>query len=276
MDVLGKITDRELSGKVADLLERLRALPSVLVAFSGGVDSSLLAVMAQLALGDRALAVTIVSPLLPQLDFETSRQIAEQYGLRHTRIEFDPLQCPELLSNPPNRCYHCKTAIFQALWRKAADCGVKYVLDGENADDAMDYRPGRQAAIEQKIISPLAEAGFSKQDIRAVSNLLAIPIAGRPASACLASRVPYGTPLAIDMLSRIDRAETLLRAMGFAQVRVRAHGEAARIELPAADIQQAARPEVRDAIVRAIQDTGFRYAALDLLGYRMGSLNEEL
>ncbi len=268
--------DPDLSRKAGLLIDRLRDLPSALVAFSGGVDSSLLAVLAQVALGGRALAATVVSPLLPQADRESSGRIAEQYGLRHVWLEINPLRHPELAANPPNRCYYCKTLVFRALRQEAADRGLAHVLDGENADDAADYRPGRQAAREQNVISPLAEAGFTKQDIRAVSRLLGLPTAERPASACLASRLPYGVPLTAGVLDRIDRAETMLRGLGFEQVRVRAHGDVARIELPAADIPRAARPDVRAGIIRAVRSAGFRYAALDLLGYRTGSLNEAL
>ncbi len=281
MNILDKISDPacpdpNLSGKTAILRDRLRALPSALVAFSGGVDSSLLAVLAQAALGGRALAATVVSPLLPRADREAAGRIAEQYGLRHVWLEINPLQHPELAANPPNRCYYCKTLVFRALRKAAADRGLAQVLDGENADDAADYRPGRQAAREQNVISPLAEAGLTKQDIRAVSRLLGLPTAERPATACLASRVPYGVPLTAEALNRIDRAETMLRGLGFVQVRVRAHGDVARIELPADDIPRAARPDVRAGMVQAVQDAGFRYAALDLLGYRTGSLNETL
>ncbi len=268
--------DPNLSRKAGLLIDRLRAMPSALVAFSGGVDSSLLAVLAQAALGGRALAATVVSALLPQADRDAAGQVAEQYGLRHVWVEINPLQDADFAANPPNRCYYCKSFIFRALRHEAAERGLALILDGENAGDAADYRPGRQAAREQGVVSPLTEAGFTKEDIRAASRLLGLPTAGRPAAACLASRVPYGAPLTAEVLRRIDQAETMVRALGFAQARVRVHGDAALIELAAADIPRAAGPEVRAGIVQAVQTAGFRYAALDLIGYRTGSLNEVL
>ncbi len=268
--------EKRLGHQVTAVLDRLRHLQSVLTAFSAGTDSTLLAVLAHAALGDRALAVTAVSASLPQADRAAAARLAAAYGFRHAFIETDELKHPAYAANPPNRCYHCKSALFRALRDLAVARGLAHVLDGANVDDAADFRPGRQAARENNVVSPLAEAGFTKADIRLVSGILGLPTAAKPAAACLASRIPYGTPITAMELRRIDAAEDGLRGLGFGQVRVRSHGDLARIELAGPDIPRAARDDMRVRIVQVLQSAGYRYVTLDLRGYRTGSLNEML
>lgn len=254
--------------------ERLAGLDGVLVAYSGGVDSTLLAVAARDVLGERALAVLATSDTYPASEVESARATARDLGLRIEVVETHELDDPRFADNPPDRCYWCKRELFGLLRRIAAERGIAHVADGSNADDVSDHRPGRRAAAESGVISPLQDAGMTKADIRAVSRALGLPTWDKPAMACLASRFPYGTPIAEAPLRRVGWAEDAIRALGLRQFRVRAHGDVARLEVDPGEMEVAWG--LRAEIAAALRAAGFAYAALDLEGYRSGSLNETL
>ncbi len=266
----------ELEARTARLDAWLRAQGSVLVAYSGGVDSAYLAAAAHVALGSRMLAAIADSPSLPRRDLAAALELARERGWPCRRVPLCELDNPDYAANPPDRCFHCKQELFGALAGLARAEGYAVVVDGSNADDAGDYRPGRRAAERRGVRSPLQELGFTKADIRAASRRLGLPTADRPAAACLASRFPYGERITAEGLGRVERAEDGLRDLGFVTVRVRAHGEVGRVELAPAEIAHALDAETRARIVAVLRAAGFRYAALDLQGYRTGSLNEGL
>jgi uncharacterized protein len=264
----------EVETKVERVKEILRALGSVIVSYSGGVDSTLLLKLAHDALGARALGVYIHSPTMVGWEKEEAVVLATQIGARLRIVEGQELACAEFVQNTPQRCYYCHVANYPALERIAAEEGVAAIVDGANVDDLGDFRPGRRAAIEKGIKSPLLEAGMSKAEIRAVSKLLGLPTWDKPSMPCLASRIPYGTPVTVETLRQVERAEAALRALGFTHLRVRHHGDVARIEVPLADFDRLFGQ--RAEIVAALKKAGYSYAALDLEGFRSGSLNETL
>src|SRR3989475_6893775 len=247
----------------------LSSLGSVVVAYSGGVDSAYLACVAGEMLGDRALAVTADSASYPERHRRLAIQIAQQFGLRHEIIHTNELERPEYRANPANRCYYCKHELYTHLTRIAADRHA-VVVDGNNADDRGDYRPGRQAAREFGVRSPLDEVHLGKDEIRELSRRAGLPTWDEPASACLSSRVPYHTEVTDEKLRTIERAEEALRALGFRVCRVRHHDELARIEIGCDELARALEPDTSTAITRKLKAAGYRYVSLDLQGYRTG------
>jgi uncharacterized protein len=266
----------ELAVKAAALHARLAGCGSAIVAFSGGADSAYLAWAATRVLGDRALAVTADSPSYPAHQRRLTLQLAGTLGLRHEVIQTDEVSRPEYRANPVNRCYFCKQELYSRLAVMAKERGYAAVLDGTNADDRRDHRPGRQAAREAGVRSPLDDAGLTKAEIRELSRQAGLPTWNLPASACLSSRIPYLDEVTADKLATIDRAEDALRDLGFRVFRVRHHGQIARIELGPDEMRRALDAGMPEAIVTRLKALGYAYVALDLQGYRTGSLNEAI
>lgn len=260
--------------KDARLRQSLAGFGSVLVAFSGGTDSAYLAWVSTDVLGQRALCVTADSPSYPSRHRELALRLAREFSLRHEFIVTGEMDRPEYRANEPDRCYHCKQELFTRLGALARERGIAVVADGANADDRGDYRPGRQAAREHGVCSPLDEAGLTKAEIRQLSRHAGLPTWDVPASACLSSRIPYHSEVTPEKLAAIEQAEGALLDLGFRLCRVRHHGEVARVELGPDEMARALEPGVRDALVNGVKAAGFRYVALDLQGYRTGSLNE--
>jgi uncharacterized protein len=244
----------------------------VLIAYSGGVDSTFLVKTAQDVLGDKVTAVIVISPTLPKRELNEAREIAIHLGIQLVEMESQEMNLPDFLENPPQKCYFCKDHRFILLRNYAAETNFQHIIDGSNADDLSDHRPGQQAGLEQGIRSPLQEAGLTKNEIRELARKVGLPNWDKPSSACLASRIPYGIKITTSLLKEIEEAEDFLFSLGFRQLRVRHHGKLARIEIP---------PEVfdlvmenRSEIIKAFEAIGFSYPALDLKGFRSGSMNE--
>ncbi|MDX9866655.1 MAG: ATP-dependent sacrificial sulfur transferase LarE [Kiritimatiellia bacterium] len=266
-----------LTDKEQRLHALLRGYGRVAVGFSGGVDSTLLLRVARDVLGPEAvLAVIADTPSLPRNEFAAARALADAMGVAFVVIDPAELDDPRYAENSADRCYYCKKHLFARIAALASEQGYTAVLDGNNADDAGDYRPGRRAAAELGVKSPLAEAGLTKEEVRALSRRLDLPTAEKPAMACLASRIPYGSPVTAEALGRVERAEEALKAAGFEVCRVRHHGEVARIEVAASALPRLLEEPLREAVVAGVKAAGFRYVTLDLQGYRMGSLNASL
>jgi len=263
-----------LLDKFQGLLDSLARLGSAVVAYSGGVDSSFLSYAASLALGDQMVAVTLNTTLEAGETVEFATSFARQAGFKHVIVTYDALQNAGIRANPADRCYHCKTVMLGLVRKYAAEHGYTAVLEGQNADDEQDYRPGRKAVAENGALSPLAQAGFTKPEIRKLAHALGLPIWDRPSSPCLASRVPYGTALTPEALRQIAQGEAFLRQRGFSPVRVRWHIDLARIEVAPEQIARLAA--IHDEINAYFKGIGFKYVSIDLQGYRQGSLNEAL
>lgn len=262
-----------LSDKLAELQRLLAGMESVLVAFSGGIDSTLVLKVAHQALGSRAIAVTAASPTFPEIELQAARRLAAEVGARHLIIETDQLLVPEFARNDASRCYHCKTDLYQALAKLRREMGIGAIVDGTHSDDLGEDRPGITAAREWGVRSPLVEAAISKTEIRFMARELGLSNWDKPAAACLSSRIPRGTPITHEKLSRVELAEALLLQEGFRQVRVREQGETARIELDEGEIAGMLDPARRARIAAGIKGAGFRFVTLDLEGYRRGSAN---
>jgi len=262
-----------LAAKATAVRAVLAGLGGAVVAFSGGVDSSVVAALAVEMLGERALACTIVSGLLPDDEIREAEAIAAALGIRHRLVPLDVLALPAFVENPPDRCYHCKARVLATL-REVADAeGLEAVLHGENADDGAVYRPGARAAEEAGAIAPLARAGITKAEVRALARDLGLPNADRPSAPCLATRIPYGEPVTVERMRRIGAAEAVLRGAGFGVVRVRDHGPIARIEVPLADLPRLLAPGFREQVSAEVRAAGYAHVTIDLDGYRSGSFD---
>lgn len=266
-----------LEKKIGEIQKKLKRKGSAIVAFSGGVDSSVVAALAYKALKDRALAVTVDSPLLPSGELEDAGRIAAKIGINHVVIQSNELEIPRFKNNPPNRCYLCKRFRFGKLREMAEEMGFQTVIDGTNLSDLGDYRPGLRAMKEEGVYSPLLEAGLSKEDSRSIAKLLHLPTADKPASACLASRIPYHSELTLNRLKRIASAENYIKKVANVKVvRVRDHGDLARIEIGRHERKKFFNDKLLDKVTQKLQKLGYRYVTLDLMGYRFGSFDEPL
>lgn len=265
-----------LDSKLEALRADLRGMKRALVAFSGGVDSSFLLRIAIDELGQDAVALTTRSSTEVDDDYELAVQLAGEFGARHIVVEADELEIPGYAENPVNRCYFCKSNLYEICAAEADKLAIEQIVDGANLDDTGDYRPGLTAATEHRIRHPLIEAGLTKQDIRDLSRRFGLPTWDKPSSPCLSSRFPYGTTITREGLDKVAAGERLLRRLGFRECRVRYHEKVARIEVPAAELARLVEPEVRAEIVAELKKLGFLWVTVDLQGFRSGSLNEAL
>ena len=265
-----------MNEKYGELISLLKSFNGVVLAFSGGVDSTFLLAAGKRALGDRALAVIGRSPTYPKRELEAAIDLAERIGARYKVIDTDEMSRDEFRQNAPSRCFHCKTVLFTTVKAVAEAEGLEQVIEGTNADDVGDFRPGMEASKKLGIRAPLLEVGLTKKEIRELSRELDLPTWDKPAMACLSSRIPYGDEITLTKLGRIEAVENGIRDLGFQELRVRDHGNVARLELSRDRIQAAATPPVRDQIARIAKVAGYKYICLDLEGYRTGALNEVL
>ena len=268
-------SDPGLAVKRERLLDILRSLGGAAVAFSGGIDSTVVAQAAYLALGDRAVAVTADSPSVPRSELDEAVRLAQRIGIRHRVVRTDEFENPDYLRNDGSRCYHCKTELYDRIEDLLPALGVGVICSGANLDDRGDYRPGLTAAAEHQVRHPLQEAGFTKADVRALAREWGLPTWDKPASPCLSSRLAPGLEGTPERTARVEAGEAYLRGLGLRECRVRLHdGELARVEVPAAEIARLADPAVREALVRSFRELGFKFVTLDLQGFRSGSMNE--
>lgn len=272
-EVADRVPDADAAARLRALEDLLAQLPNVLVAYSGGVDSAFLAATAHRVLGDRMLAVLADSPSLARRDMEQARAFAEAQNIPLRIIQTEELERPAYQRNDADRCFHCKTELFTAMEALGRELGFDHIAYGMNADDTRDYRPGQRAAREHAVLAPLADAGLSKADVRALSKAAGYPLWDRPAAPCLSSRVEYGRTVTREVLEQVERAEEGVRQLGFREFRVRHHGELARIEIARGELERALTLAMLDALTAAVRAAGFQYVTLDCTGFRSGSLN---
>lgn len=272
--------DQELSqatsSKLVALKTILKELHTVLVAYSGGVDSAFLLKAAVDELGDRVLAVTADSQTIPRAELQAATQLARSLGARHLIVNTNELSDPQFATNPPDRCYHCKKTLFATLTKIARERQIEYVIEGSNLSDLGDYRPGTKAVDQFQVRSPLKEAGLTKDEIRLLSRDAGLPTWDKPAAPCLSSRIPYGSEITVERLRRIEAAEAFLHELGFKILRVRDHGTVGRIEVPKEDLPRLLSDDVSERVGEKLKTLGFQFVAVDLRGFRSGSLNEAL
>ncbi len=266
----------EVSAALDELRQFVRALGSVLVCYSGGIDSALMLAVAHEQLGPRAVGMTAVSPSLAPAERQAACEVAARIGARHELVDSHEMQRPAYVANGPDRCFHCKTELYEIAAIKREQWGLSAIVNGTNADDLGDYRPGLQAATNAQVTSPLLQLGIGKERVRQLAKLMGITIWAKPASACLSSRIPYGTEVTVERLSQIARLESILRDLGLSQVRVRWHDTIARIEVGADELPRLCSEPLRQRVVDAGREVGFRFVTVDLAGYRTGSHNEVL
>jgi uncharacterized protein len=266
----------QLAAKQEALLENLRSLKRVIVAYSGGTDSAYLAWAAAQALGDNAVAITADSASIPESHKRDAEDLAHRFAIRHEYVETREFENPDYVKNGPDRCFHCKDELFNTLERVGLDRGIESIVYGVNVDDLGDYRPGQNAAKIHQVKAPLVEAGLTKAEIRELSRLAGLPTWDRPASACLSSRIPYGTPVTRETVKTVEAGEEAIKALGFRQFRVRFHGELVRIEVARDEMERALTMETAAQLTAIFKPLGFHFVTLDLEGYRQGSMNESL